>query len=73
MQELEKMLQQQDFRDEVFAKVFNTTEGKLVLAYLEQVYRIHTPDYNCPNLMYWALGRQSVVEHIENVLKYMEK
>ena len=73
MQELEKMLQQPEFRDDIFAKVFNTAEGKLVLAYLDEVYRIHTPDYNSPNLMYWALGRQNVVEHINNILKFMEK
>lgn len=72
MQELERM-QQPEYRDTVFAQVFNTKEGKLVLDYLDAIYRVNNPDFNCPNNVYWQLGRQSAITHIRNILKYGEK
>lgn len=69
MLELEKM-QQADYRDAVFARVFNTDEGKLVLDYLEDTFKIGVPDYTNPNVVYYQLGKQNVITHIRNILKY---
>lgn len=69
MLELEKM-QQPEYRETVFAHVFNTDEGKLVLEYLDATYRVNNPDFNCPNNVYWQLGRQSVITHIRNILHF---
>lgn len=72
MQELEKM-QQPEYRETVFAHVFNTDEGKMVLEYLDSLYRVNNPDFNSPNTVYWQLGRQSVITHIRNILKFGNK
>ena len=72
MQELEKM-QQADYRDAVFARVFSTDEGKLVLAYLDEIFRIGNPDFTNPSVVYYQLGKQSVITHIKNILKYGNK
>jgi hypothetical protein len=63
-------MQAPDYRYQVFAKVFGNPDGQMVLAYLEQVYRIGTPDFECPNNVYYRLGRQSVIGHIRNILNY---
>lgn len=72
MQELEKM-QSPDYRYQVFASVFNTEAGQLVLRYLDAMYRIQTPNYEQPNEVYWRLGRQSVINHINTILTQGKK
>lgn len=58
-----------DYRDSVFVSVLGNPEGELILDWLDEVYRISTPDLSNPNDVYFRLGKQSVIAHIRNILK----
>lgn len=58
-----------DFRNSVFASVFNNEQGKMVLDWLDKVYKIVNPDTLNPNDVYFRLGKQSAITHIRNILK----
>lgn len=59
---------EQEYRDTVFLSVFGNPEGELVLDYLDELYRIRTPDMENPHDVYYRLGKQSVIAHIRNIL-----
>lgn len=52
----------------IFCNVFNTPEGQAVLDYLQKMFTIGMPNFDSPNNVYWALGRQSAVTFIKNIL-----
>lgn len=58
----------QEYRDTVFQTVFGNPEGELVLEYLDDLFRVRTPDMNNPNDVYYKLGRQSAIAHIRTIL-----
>lgn len=58
-----------DFRNSVFSSVFNNEQGKMVLDWLDRVYKIVNPDTLNPNDVYFRLGKQSAITHIRNILK----
>ena len=68
LEDMDKMTDA-SFREGVFASVFNNKEGELVLSWLDLCYKITQPDLSNPNDVYFRLGRQSVVNHIRNILK----
>lgn len=57
-----------EYRETVFQTVFGNPEGELVLEYLDNLYRIRTPNMDNPNDVYYRLGKQSVIAHIRNIL-----
>ena len=57
-----------EYRQSVFFRVFSNPEGELVLEWLEKNYRILAPDLTNPNDVYYRLGRQSVITHIRTIL-----
>lgn len=67
MQSDNSKMDNKEYRDTVFLTVFNTESGKLVLDWLDKVYRINTPDMTNPNDVYYRLGKQSVVNHIRTI------
>lgn len=62
-----------DYRDTVFQSVFGNPEGEMVLDYLDELYRIKSPDMTNPNDVYYRLGKQSVIVHIRNILANIKK
>lgn len=64
---------EQEYRDTVFQSVFGNPEGELVLDYLDDFYRIRTPDMENPNDVYYRLGKQSVIAHIRNILTNIKR
>lgn len=61
-------MQDTEYRETVFKKVFGNPEGELVLEYLDDIYRIRCPDITNPNDVYYRLGKQSVIAHIRNII-----
>ena len=57
-----------DYRNSVFASVFNNEQGKLVLDWLDKIYKITNPDTANPNDVYYRLGKQGAITHIRNIL-----
>lgn len=62
-----------DYRYQVFANVFEKEEGREVLEYLDAAYRISDPDFENSARIYYQLGRQSVINQINNILTYGAK
>lgn len=57
-----------EFRNSVFASVFNNEQGQMVLDWLDKVYKIVNPDTLNPNDVYFRLGKQSAITHIRNIV-----
>lgn len=64
---------EQEYRDNTFIHVFGTKEGELVLDWLEKCYKIVNPDLLNPNDVYYRLGKQSVINHIRNIIKNVKE
>lgn len=53
----------------VFQQVFNTDEGRDVIAYLDNLYASYNIGFDNTNELYFKLGRQQVIKDIRKILK----
>lgn len=61
-----------DFRKSVFVSVFKNEQGKMVLDWLDKIFKITNPDTHNPNDVYYRLGKQSAITHIKNIINSEE-
>jgi len=55
------------FRQDVFKKVFDNENGKLIIDYLKELYDIQNPSGE-PNMDYFTLGKRKAILEIEKLV-----
>ena len=67
MQELKKIILDGEERFTLFRNVLDNNEGKLLLEYLEYLYKGRADTSN-PNLTYYRLGQRDAISQIKAIV-----
>ena len=72
MQEIKLIIKDGAERTRLFKSVFGSKEGKILLAYLEYIYKGKV-DMENPNNVYYRLGQRDAVAQIRAIVDKQQK